>query len=189
MFRAAIQAYGTGKVKQSLWDQEFARGRWACLESTSEDVVYEPISKYAAQGSILDLGCGSGNTGNELDPGAYLKYTGVDISEVALEKARARSRESHRDDRNEYVQSDISRYVPTGRYDVILFRDSIYYIPRRRILSMLRNYSKHLTERGVFVVRIFDIHEKHADIIAMIEHSFEVVERHYSQESGVIVFR
>src|SRR5664280_1843566 len=60
--RGLLQAYGNEWIKKSLWNLEFSRGRWTCLEASPGDVVYKYIEKYVDGGSILDLGCGSGNT-------------------------------------------------------------------------------------------------------------------------------
>ena len=133
--RALLQIYGTRRMKEALWDADFAAGKWACLDETPGDVVYSLIDKWAHGGSILDLGCGSGNTANELRPGAFRKYIGVDISSIALEKAKARSASTGRSEKVHFVHSDISTYVPTEEFNVILFRESIYYIAGNRIGS------------------------------------------------------
>ena len=110
--RALLQVYGTKRVKRLLWNSEFAHGRWNALDSTPDDWIYPFIEKHARGGSILDLGCGSGNTGNELNPGAYSHYTGVDISDVAIDKARTRTQAHGRAETCRYLQSDIVDYVP-----------------------------------------------------------------------------
>jgi SAM-dependent methyltransferase len=137
VLRGVLQAHGPRNIKQRLWDQEFDGGRWDCLDSTAGDCIYPYLEKYARGGRILDLGCGSGSTSNELAATAYGSYTGVDISEVALEKARKRSQANGRADRNQYFQSDIITYVPSRTFDVILFRDSIAYVPWGRITAVL----------------------------------------------------
>jgi SAM-dependent methyltransferase len=190
--RAFLQAYGTKKVKKSLWNTEFSQGRWDCLESSIGDLVYPYIEKYTNHGSILDLGCGSGSTGNELDSRAYADYTGVDISDVAIEKARVRTKESGRADKNNYFQSDTLSYVPTRQFDVILYRDSIYYIRRAKIKPMLERYSKYLKKGGVFIVRMWSADGKYGPIVDIIERNFEVVEKHLSDQPAktvVMVFR
>jgi SAM-dependent methyltransferase len=190
VLRGLLQRYGTAGIKRYLWNHEFEQGRWRCLESTPADCVYGHLEKYAAKGSILDLGCGPGNTGNELDSGAYRSYTGVDISDVAVEKAKKRTEENRRSDKNEYFQSDIFSYTPTHQYDVVLFGDSLYYVPHQRIAGMLSRYSEFVTNQGVFIVRLFDVRGKHQAIIDIIEKTFDVVERHlYNAQVGVLVFR
>jgi len=142
--RALLQVYAPRTIKRYLWNSEFSQGRWDCLASTTGDCVYPIVEKYAVHGTILDLGCGSGSTGNELDATAYREYVGVDISDVAIEKAREKTEQNRRAEKNRYLQSDIVDYVPTGQCDVILFRDSIYYVEVGRIKPMLDRYAGHL---------------------------------------------
>jgi len=191
VLRRMLQQYGTSDLKKRLWNREFARGRWDCPERRPGDCVYPYVEKYARGGSILDLGCGSGNTGSELDATTYRHYTGVDISTVAIENARRRTEGKSAPDRSRYVQSDIFSYVPTQPYDVILFQDSIYYVPWRKITAMLDRYSKYLNEGGVFIVRMWDESDKYRSVLDIIESAFEVVEKHLAEgpKAVVLIFR
>jgi predicted TPR repeat methyltransferase len=78
----------------------------------ADDYVYPHVERYAKNGSILGLGCGPGAVGNELNAAAYHFYTGVDISDVAIEKTRIRTAQNRRTEKNEYFQSDILSYIP-----------------------------------------------------------------------------
>ncbi len=191
ILRGLLQAHGTRPVKSYLWNLEFSRGRWDCLDSTQGDCVYPYIEKYANKGSILDLGCGSGSTANELAATAYSRFTGVDVSDVAIEKARKRTDENGRAHEHRYIQSDIFSYVPAEKFDVILFRDSIYYVPHGRIRQMLNRYTNHLKETGVFIVRMSNGGDKYRAIADTIEKNFAVVDKHVSHEPNavVLVFR
>ncbi|HEY6770503.1 MAG TPA: class I SAM-dependent methyltransferase [Candidatus Sulfotelmatobacter sp.] len=186
-FRRLLQAYGTETAKRRLWDKEFAQGRWKNLDFTPDDCVYGLIAKYANRESILDLGCGSGNTGNELPADAYGDYTGIDISEVALEKARQRSEKNARGEKNRFFPCDVASYHPKKKFDVILFRETIYYVPRSRIRSMLERYSAFLKRNGVFIVRLWDGRKHYRRIVELIESKFHVVEKFSPQESDVMV--
>ncbi len=190
VLRGLLQAYGTRSLKRYLWNTEFSRGRWDCLDRSPGDCVYPYVEKYANNGSILDLGCGSGSTGSELSATTYREYTGVDISDVAIGKAKRRTEEDGRAANNHYLQADISSYVPTQQFDVILFRDSIYYIPGKKIKPLMDRYSKYLKKEGVFLVRLYDSRGKYKRILDTFLNSFEVVEKYVSDEStAVIVFR
>jgi 2-polyprenyl-6-hydroxyphenyl methylase/3-demethylubiquinone-9 3-methyltransferase len=186
-----VQSYGPKSAKRHLWNEEFATGRWNFLDQAGEQSVHGTLEKYAGNGSILDLGCGSGTTSVELNADSYSLYTGVDIADVAVEKATARAQEAGRAGRNEYFQSDILTYEPARPYDVILFGDSIYYVPFSRIAAMLKRYSAHLTSRGVFVARIFDVSGKHQRIIDIIESHCETIEKQIGGKTNtcIIVFR
>ena len=191
VLRGLLQSYGTRSVKRYLWNAEFSRGKWNHLQNTSDDCVYSCIGKYSNQGNILDLGCGSGSTGNELDVTAFRAYTGVDISDVAISEAKRRTEKSGRADRNHYFQSDIYSYVPNQEFDVILLRDSIYYVPHAKIDSMLDRYSKYLKEGGVFIVRMWSVGDKHKVYVDIIRSAFEIVESysHDQPETNIFIFR
>jgi SAM-dependent methyltransferase len=184
--RGLTQRYGTETIKRNLWDAEFSGGRWTCLESMPDDCVYAHVERHANGGSILDLGCGPGTTGPELAAESYASYTGVDISEVAVEKARRKAEECHRAHTNRYFQGDIVSYAPNRAHDVILFGDSLYYVPQRLILPMLKRYSQHLTPTGVFVARIYG--RRYQRIVEVIENNFDVVEKRLYGVHGDDVF-
>jgi SAM-dependent methyltransferase len=189
--RRVFEIYGTPKVKQWLWDAQFSQGRWDCLDTTPGDCVYSRIEKSANGGSILDLGCGSGSTANELDASTYQDYTGVDISKVAIGKAQRMTEENSRGHKSRFYQSDLATFVPTKQFDVILFRDSIYYIEPKRIKAILERYSKWLKEDGVFIVRMWDGRGKFRGIVDIIDSSFDIVEEYWPEEAAtvVLVFR
>lgn len=186
VLRGVLQAYGPSSMKRRLWNAEFAGGRWDCLESSPGDCVYSYVEKFAGKGRILDLGCGSGNTGNELADDAYREYVGVDISDVAVAKAARRTQENGRAAKNRYLIADIFSYVPAGRFDVILFRDSIYYIQRPKIKSMLERYKRYLTANGVFVVRLWDGGDD-TRFAEVIEGNFNVLVKHVADQSKAVV--
>jgi 2-polyprenyl-3-methyl-5-hydroxy-6-metoxy-1,4-benzoquinol methylase len=190
IFRGIRQRWGTSSMKRALWNREFSNGRWDFIENTSGDVIYEYIEKYCRNGSILDLGCGSGNTGCELNADKYGDYTGVDISDVAIEKAIRRSEANYRDKKNHYRQSDITTYCPLQQYDVILFRESIYYIPHLKVKSVLDHYVKFLKPDGVFIVRRHDRQEEEA-ILDLLGDVYVLVEEQATTATSptIIVFR
>jgi 23S rRNA U2552 (ribose-2'-O)-methylase RlmE/FtsJ len=81
--------------------------------------------------------------------------------------------------------------MPTQQFDVILFRDSIYYyVTSASIKTMLQRYSKHLKQSGVFIVRMAN-RDKHKSIVDIIASNFEVIEKHAPEKSDdvVLVFR
>ncbi len=177
MFRGLVQAYGPEFAKRYLWNREFSAGRWDFLDTKVDNTTQLKIERYANKGHILDLGCGAGTTGLELGSDKYTSYTGVDISEVAVEKAKIRAQQLGRDATNEYQAADILAYVPNRHFDLILFGDSIYYIPHAQIRSLLRRYSSYLANAGAFLVRIHDVSGKHCRILEIIENEYDVIEK------------
>jgi 2-polyprenyl-3-methyl-5-hydroxy-6-metoxy-1,4-benzoquinol methylase len=185
-----VKRWGPALLKQRLWDSEFQAGQWGYLDQTVDDPIYDILEKYLRDGEILDVGCGSGNTGNELDGSLYSRYTGTDISEVAIQQARARSEQNGRGEKNRYLRSDMESFVPDGKYDVILFRESIFYIPLPKVKSTLDHYVRFLKPEGVVVVRMCD-REKYKGIVNILRVNYTVQETHDVENAKdvIIVFR
>jgi len=194
-----LASYAPSFVKRRLWDRDFSVGKWDFIDNTVGDCVYPHLEKHARGGDILDLGCGPGNTANELAIGAYREYIGVDISAVALEKARKRTQESGRAEKNSFSRSDFLGYAPTQDFDVVLFRESLYHVPYGQVLAILQKYSKHLKKSGVFIVRLYAGDIQRGKIkyrvkrkLDLIKREFEIVESCQYDQPGaptVVVFR
>ena len=192
VIRSLKQAWGTSRMKGRLWDREYASGRWDDCDRSPGARVYSYVEKYAANGSILDLGCGSGNTANELNLESYRDYTGVDISGVALAKAAARSKAEGRGEKNRFVEGDIATWVPPQKYDAILFRESIYYVPQPRIKAVLEHYMSYLTETGVLIVNVGPYGTRRSpQILELIEQHYQPVEKYAPAGSNefIVVLR
>jgi len=185
--RGLLQRYGGESINRHIWNHQYGQGRWQCLETAVGDCVYPHVEKHASNGSILDLGCGPGAVGNELNAAAYNSYTGIDICDMAIEKAKRRTAENHRTDKNDYLRSDMFTYVPKQQYDVILFGDSMSYFPHRRIVEMLRRYCRYLKPGGVIVVRNWVQRRRQQTAVRNIEKNFEVLEKGFYHESELVV--
>ena len=194
-----LASYAPSFVKKRLWDRDFSVGKWDFIDNTVGDCVYGHLENHSHGGDILDLGCGPGNTANELAFDAYRNYIGVDISEVALEKARKRTQENGRADKNTFVRSDFLGYAPAQEFDIILFRESLYHVPYGQVLGILQKYSKHLKKNGVFIVRLYagDIQKGKVKYrvkrkLDLIKREFDIVESRQYEKPGaptVLVFR
>lgn len=197
--RGFLLSYGPQSLKQRVWDSEYQRNLWQFRDHTPNDCVYRHLVSHTRQGSILDLGCGSGNTATELENSAYSSYLGLDISRTALEKASARSRETGRDTKNHFAHGDFLDWQPAEQFDVILFRESMYHVPIEKVKGLLDRYSSCLKDGGVFVVRLFAAHKQTAQtkyrpnaMMRIMEKEFDVVEKREYDTSGhptVLVFR
>jgi len=177
--RGFICSYGPSSIKKRLWDKEFSGTKWNFLDNTVGDCVYPYLEKYANKGDILDLGCGPGNTANELSAGAYHKYIGVDISEAALAKAVRRSEMNGRAEKNSFVNSDFMSYHSSQQFDVILFRESMYHIPYGQVVPILKKFSRNLENTGVFVVRLYAGDHRPGVIKPRVTAKIDLIKRNY----------
>jgi SAM-dependent methyltransferase len=197
--RGFIASYGTSGIKKRLWDKEYSGTKWDFIDNTAGDCVYPYLEKYAHNGNILDIGCGPGNTANELAASVYQSYVGVDISEAALLKAVKRSLDNGRAAKNSFVNSDFLGYQPTQEFDIILFRESLYHVPYGQVLPILKKFSKNLKRTGVFIVRLYAgdhrpgvIKRRVTAKIDLIKREFDIVEsRQFDLPAlpNVLVFR
>ena len=195
--RGFVMSYGPSSIKRRLWDKEFSGGKWNFIDNTVGDCVYPHLEKYARNGSILDLGCGQGNTATELSDAAYRNYIGVDISEEALGKAAKRTEATGRTHKNRFAQGDFLNYQTADQFDVVLFRESMYHVPLGKIKPVLKHYSEYLKDGGVFIVRMYlAMNGKNkfrpTKMVQIIENNFDVLEKgEYGgkRAATVIVFR
>jgi SAM-dependent methyltransferase len=178
--RGFLLSYGPTSVKKAFWNKEFSGGKWNFIDDTADDCVYTHLEKYARGGDILDLGCGPGNTANELVEHAYRTYTGVDISESALAKGAKRTNENGRGAKNSFVCSDFLGYEPKQAFDVILFRESMYHIPYSQILKLLNKYSSHLKSDGVFVIRMYLGDRQSGTIKFRVKRKLDLIKRNFN---------
>jgi SAM-dependent methyltransferase len=191
-----LKRYGPSGMKKRFWDKEFSSGKWDFIDNTLGDPIYSYLEKYVDHGSILDLGCGPGNTATEL-ASPYRKYVGVDISAVALEKARKKTEATGRAGRNQFACSDFLSFDPADKFDVILFRESMYHVPIGQVKMILDKYSEFLQKDGVFIVRLYlagpngEKRIRPRAVIRTIESEFDIIEKAEfdKNELTITVFR
>ena len=169
LFIGFLKRYGSIRAKRAIWNKELA----AAEDPENTDSMTRLIEKYAENGPILDLGCGIGYLGEFVDATKYSIYTGVDISVTAIEDAKKRRKSP----KLNFVSSEIETYIPEGQFNVIAFKDSIYYIPFLKLTKVLNRYKTHLSNQGVFIVRIAD-GKRYANIVRLIESNFNLLERY-----------
>jgi ubiquinone/menaquinone biosynthesis C-methylase UbiE len=94
---------------------------------------------------VLELGCGPGElTAELLNRGA--RVHAVDVSEAMLRDARQRAPSASFD------QADITRYVPDGRYDVILLSFVLHELEPADISAIVGHSASALARNGRLVI-------------------------------------
>ena len=87
--------------------------------------------------SVLDLGCGDQTWLQGVDWPLDLRYVGVDISSVLIERLRAKP---SRRNNTEYFQMDaVEQVIESPAFDLILVRDVIGHLPLHNSVQLLRN--------------------------------------------------
>jgi len=180
ILNAVLKRWGATSTKQRIWDAEYQSGKWQHLDprdrsGIQRDLIYQSLERYSEGTSILDLGCGTASTAAELRSD-YASYLGVDISEIAIAQGREIiARDPERAHKTHFAVSDIFDFVPGGQFNVILFRECLYYFPKQTAREVLEHYCQFLVPGGVFVVRLHD-RKKYDPLVRLIEREYEVAE-------------
>jgi len=176
--------FGTSPLRRRSFDEYYKSGRWDCLDVDHSEEMVRLVEKYARGGRILDMGCGTGILASRLADDSYEYYRGIDASSEAIDRARKRASK-----KIGFEVGDIQNYRCDESFDVIVFEDSLYYVPffRRRLL---KRYARRLRPDGVFVVTVAHP-ERFARMIRMIRRNFEMLEDRVSPKGkrAYLVFR
>jgi 2-polyprenyl-3-methyl-5-hydroxy-6-metoxy-1,4-benzoquinol methylase len=157
---------------QQQWDEEYRSNMWDYLSDITEyarySVVYGYIRKFIGDEGILDMGCGAGILYDMLLDVEQLKYTGVDLSEEAIKIASSKT------SRNLFQRADINHYVPHKRYNVIVFNESLQYVPNTP--DKLLEYARYLTLDGVIISSLYSHKNTQDPDYLMVEHKIGEME-------------
>ncbi len=105
------------------------------------------ISEAAIQPRVLDIGCGEGVFFDSLRPFAPAAYLGVDVSDLAIAKAKARIA----DHGARFTTGDGARYeAGSERFDAIVFPECIEYLGDP--IALIDHYARFLAPDGVIGV-------------------------------------
>jgi SAM-dependent methyltransferase len=140
-------------ANKAIWERQYRRGEWEFLNSPQELEHYEAIVAFLRAAGpaarVLDVGCGHGRLLQLLSGAAFGRYMGVDISTVAIEKARALGIP-----RADFAVADFQVWQPEDPFDVIVFNESLYYALRP--LEVAKRFCKCLAANGRMVVSQVD---------------------------------
>ena len=99
-------------------------------------------------GSILDVGCGSGYIASMLEDKGF-KVTGIDVSTKMLELARANA------PRSIFLMMDMKELdFPKESFDGIVCLYSIFHVPRRYHLMILKLFRRVLKLKGLLAIHM-----------------------------------
>jgi SAM-dependent methyltransferase len=119
-----------------------------CIEQIIRDHHPTPA------GSILDLGCGTGNHALRLAKRGH-SVTGVDRSREMLDIARQKSRDMNLD--CTFIQSDIRTFNSGQKFDVVIMMFAVlgYLTENEDIQKALEAVRHHLNPGGLFICDVW----------------------------------
>ncbi len=115
-----------------------------CASYTADLGLWRELAD-AADGPLLDLGCGTGLKGTAL-LAARLQVTGVDISTRSVEVARRRVPKA------EFIAGDMTDVeFPAASFDLVTAFYSVIHVPRLRQPPLFQKIARWLRPGGVLV--------------------------------------
>lgn len=133
-------------MKSVDWDQKYAATE--LVWGAGPNRFLAPEIAHLLPGKALDLGCGEGRNAIWLAERGW-EVTGVDFSEVGLEKARRLAAE--RGVEVEWMHADLLEYRPTpGFFDLVI----VFYIqlPAAQLRAVMKKAVAALAPGGTLVV-------------------------------------
>jgi 2-polyprenyl-3-methyl-5-hydroxy-6-metoxy-1,4-benzoquinol methylase len=161
------------KQDKASWENAYRQGDWDSLSSDAEYahnlVVGGFIRRRATPYSLLDVGCGSGVILRYLDLTQVTQYTGVDLTQAALDRVEPKRPQDR------HICSSLEEFNPAEKWDVILFNEVLYYT--HDPVAQLRRFEPCLNPGGVFVV---SMHKK-ANPLAYNNRCIRRVRNHFNR--------
>ncbi len=137
---------------QEYFDEKFEDSEWGFFESEYEQRKYDRTLRRAVErqpdpDSILELATGPGAfTEKVLHQYPEAEFTGVDISEVAVEEAEELIEDSPNPDRAQVLQDDMVDFARENdeAYDLVFMSESVYYPAENESGEVFRNFARDL---------------------------------------------
>ena len=129
---------------------QYRLGMWDRIDSGTGAPILALLQKYTTNPAILDLGCGR-SLNLQLAADKYRRYHGVDISSNSIRTARKYAHPNCT-----FEVGDVLRYDTRERFDAILLREILYYLPKPEAAPFLRRITRFLEPGGVVLVQFWD---------------------------------
>jgi 2-polyprenyl-3-methyl-5-hydroxy-6-metoxy-1,4-benzoquinol methylase len=176
--------FGPLRCRGIAFDEKYRCGHWV-FESDGGPELTGVICRYLRKGDLLILGCGSAAILEDLKKEGMNSALGIDISQEGI---RLASRFAC--DNVSFQVADMVRFECPQAYDVILFSESLNYVPSMRQVPLLKRMAGSLRPNGALLVTLSES-KRYWNILIRIRRNFNVLEDFMLSGSNrhVIAFR
>lgn len=160
-----------GSADPASWDSRYATSEldhYAELESLARYGVLIAYLQHIEARSVLDVGCGVGLLRQRIEPLGFERYVGIDLSAVAIERARALE-----DERTTFAVG--SRATPDmGRFHVVVCNDVLMYM---RDAPDFLDHVRRILEPDGYLLSCIWRHTRDVALHQLLDERFELLDR------------
>jgi 2-polyprenyl-3-methyl-5-hydroxy-6-metoxy-1,4-benzoquinol methylase len=161
--------FGWKKLRSQAFDAKYKSGDWSFRNEGSGELA-DVVRRYLNSGDLLIMGCGGASILKDFKASELKSSLGIDLSEEAIRLA------SHFSSKTiSFRVADMTTFKCPYPVDVILFSESLNYVPEIRQEALLRRLAADLKPTGAFVVT-FAQSIRYKDMLDGIRHNFQVLE-------------
>lgn len=137
-------------VRQStqIWDEQYRKGVWDRLTYLPPNTRYlAEVIRNSGVKNIFDIGCGNGGIAKALLPFSEgVRYTGIDISEVAIAQGRKIAPSAR------WIIGDLAHPPEDiNQAEMIIFNEVLYYVDLTLVLPV---YALRAKKEAIIVISI-----------------------------------
>ncbi|SRR5581483_1215788 len=168
-FHYLATRFGPSWMRRLAFDGKFLSGDWAFGKDGSDELA-EFVRTHCVGGDLLVMGCGGAALLDQVPADNFSSVLGIDISPEAIRLANER-----RAPNVHFEVADMVAFRCPRPYNVILFAESLNYVPWFKRKSLLRRLCESLKPGGCIVVTLAQP-ERYTNITSLIRRKFKVIE-------------
>lgn len=128
--------------------------------------------------SVLDIGCAGGTLVTALD--TFKRYSGTDVSGVAIDSARAMVAQVLPDRQSDITlrAADLRVFDPPETFDAVVFNEVLYYLKSDQAMAQVQRFAAKLNPSGLILVSMKD--DGKSRVI------FNLLRRHFTWVDGIL---
>ena len=148
-------------MKQRSWDDQFNANIWS--QGPHSDNTIQLVTELCEGGAIVEFGCAEGRLPCSLGLGTFSGYTGYDVSEVAIAKAKLRAKSAGVVN-CQFEIGDMASWEGCKSASLIVFEECLYYLSKAEVKRILKICSDSLISTGKILVIVHSA-KKHRDTL------------------------
>ena len=160
--------FGSKPLRKLAFEEKFRSGEWNFASDNPRELM-DHVKRHANNGNILIMGCGGASILRDLAPDSYASVLGIDLSSEAIRLAS-----HYASPKVAFQQADMTEFQCSKPYDLIIFSESINYIPFFQRKRYLQKMCQGLKPGGSILITISQA-KRYRHIFRMITKNFEVL--------------